>query len=271
MRRRGIVKKYDVIVIGAGDAGLGIAFKALSDGLKVALVDQGIVGVTCINNGCVPSKTLVTAADRFMESLENQRLGIRSHKSKMDFSAIMKRMKSVVSEGRNAIQKALKGYGNLDFIHRKCRFADDHTLEAADKHIRGTKIFIATGARASIPPIPGLGAVRYLTNESILGLERKPESMIFIGGGYIALEYAHFFSALGVKVAIVERHAALLHAGEPEISKLLKDKLGRRIELHMNAEAIAVRRTVKGHAVTIKNISTGRGKELFAEMVVIAA
>jgi dihydrolipoamide dehydrogenase len=95
--------------------------------------------------------------------------------------------------------------------------------------------------------------------------------MIFIGGGYIALEYAHFFSALGVKVAIVERNAALLRSGEPEISELLKDKLGRRVELHLAAEATSVRRTVKGHSVTIKNISTGRGKTLSATTVVVSA
>ena len=92
--RRGIVKAYDVIVIGAGDAGLGIAFKAAAEGLKVALVDKGTVGGTCINTGCVPSKTLIATADRFMESLGNTRLGIRSNKLEVDFGAVMKRMHS---------------------------------------------------------------------------------------------------------------------------------------------------------------------------------
>jgi dihydrolipoamide dehydrogenase len=271
MGRRGIVKTYDIIVIGAGDAGLGIAFKALSEGMKVALVDKGTVGGTCVNNGCVPSKTLITTADRFMEALENTKLGIRSKKIEVDYRAVMKRMKSVVAGGRTAIQKALKESSGLDLIHKEGHFIDDHTLEAGGHRIRGKRIFIATGARPSIPPIPGLDTIHYLTNKSILELERKPESMLFIGGGYIALEYAHFFSALGVKIAIVERNAALLRSGESEISKLLKDKLGRRIELHLGVEAIAVRRTVKGHGVTVKDISTGRGKTLSATAVVVSA
>jgi dihydrolipoamide dehydrogenase len=189
----------------------------------------------------------------------------------VDYSAVMKRMKSVVAIGRIAIQKALKESANLDLLHEECHFIDEHALEAGDHHIRGKRIFIATGARPRIPPISGLDTIHYLTNESILRLERKPESVIFIGGGYIALEYAHFFSALGVKVAIVERNAALLRSGEPEISELLKDKLARRIELHLGVEATAVRRTVEGHAVTIKNISTGRGKTLSAKTVVVSA
>jgi mycothione reductase len=265
------MKLYDVIVIGAGDAGLGVVFKALSEGLKVALVDKGTVGGTCINNGCVPSKTLITTADRFMESRENSKLGIRSKKSEVDFSAVMKRMKSVVADGRNSVQKALKESKYLDFIHQEGHFIDEHTLSAGGHQIKGKRIFIATGARPLIPPIPGLDTINYLTNESVLRLEHKPESMVFIGGGFIALEYAHFFSALGVTVSIVERNPALLRFGEPEISELLKNKLGERIELHMGAESIAVRRTVKGHAVMAKDIRTGRKKEILAKEVVVSA
>jgi mycothione reductase len=265
------MKEYDVIVIGAGDAGLGITFKALSEGLKVALVDKGAVGGTCINNGCVPSKTLITTADRLMENRENSKLGIRSIKTEAEYGAVMNRMRSAVTSGRNAIQKAIRESDNLDFIHRECHFIDKHTLEAGGHAIRGNKIFIATGARPSIPPIPGLDAIRYLTNESVLRLERKPESMVFIGGGYIALEYAHFFSAMGVKVSIIERNANLLRSGEREISELLKNRLGQRVGLHMGAEAVAVRRTVKGHAVMIKEINAGRKKEIVAKEVVVSA
>jgi dihydrolipoamide dehydrogenase len=264
------VKEYDVIVIGAGDAGLGIAFKALSESLKVALVDKGIVGGTCINTGCVPSKTLITTADRFVESMVNSKLGICSKAGEVDYSAVMKRMRNAVADGRNAIQQAIKTSRNLDFIHNEAHFMDEHTLEAGGRSIRGRKIFIATGARPSIPPIPGLDTIHYLTNESILRLERKPESMIFIGGGFISLEYAHFFSALGVKVSLIESHSTLLRFGEPEISELLKKRLGQRVKLHLGVETKAVRHTVKGDAVTVKDLNTGRKKELVAQTVVVS-
>jgi dihydrolipoamide dehydrogenase len=265
------MKAYDVVVIGAGDAGLGIAFKAVAEGLKVALVDKGTMGGTCINSGCVPSKTLITTADRFMESVENTKLGIRSKRTEVDYSAVMKRMNLAVTGGRNAIRKAIKESGNLDFINTACHFIDEHTLDVGDRNIRGKKIFIATGARPSIPPIPGLDTIHYLTNESILRLDRKPESMIFIGGGYIALEYAHFFSAMGVKVSIIERNATLLHAGEPEISELLKKTLGRRVELHLGAETIAVRKSIRGHALTARDAMSCRKKEIAAQSVVVSA
>jgi dihydrolipoamide dehydrogenase len=265
------VKAYDVIVIGAGDAGLGIAFKAIAEGLKVALVDKGTVGGTCINNGCVPSKTLITTADRFMESVENTKLGIRSKKTEVDYSAVMKRMNIAVTSGRNAIHQAIKESRNLDFIHTAGHFIDEHTLDIGDQNIRGKKIFIATGARPSIPPIPGLDTIHYLTNESILRLERKPDSMTFIGGGFIALEYAHFFSALGVKVSIIERNATLLRFGEPEISELLKNTLGQRVELHLGAETIAMRKSIKGHAALVRDVNSGRKKEIVAQSVVVSA
>jgi mycothione reductase len=264
------VKEYDVIVIGAGDAGLGIAFKALSAGLKVALVDNGVVGGTCINTGCVPSKTLITTADRFVESMENSKLGIRSKAGEVDYSAVMKRMRSAVTDGRNAIQQAIKRSRNLDFIHNEAHFMDEHTLEAGGRSLRGRMIFIATGARPSIPPIPGLDTIHYLTNESILRIERKPESMIFIGGGFISLEYAHFFSVLDVKVSLIERHPTLLRFGEPEISELLKNRLGQRVNLHLGVETTAVRHTVKGDAVMVKDLNTGRKKELVAQAVVVS-
>jgi dihydrolipoamide dehydrogenase len=180
-------------------------------------------------------------------------------------------MNAAVTDGRNAVRKAIKESANLDFMHKACHFIDEHTLAVGAQSIRGKKIFIATGARPSIPPIPGLDSIHYLRNETILRLERKPESMIFIGGGYIALEYAHFFSALGVKVSIIERNMTLLHYGEPEISELLKKTLGRRVRLHLGAETIAVRQGIGGYAVMVRDLNSGRKKEIAAQSVVVSA
>ena len=265
------MKRYDVIVVGAGDVGLGIAFNAGAEGLHVALIDKGNVGGTCVNTGCVPSKTLIYTADRIMEANENTKLGIHSKLIDVDFRAVMERMRGVVTSGRSSIKEAIDGSDNLDFIQGEGHFIDEHSLEAGGDKIRGKKIFIASGARPSLPPIKGLETVRYLTNESVLELKKKPESMIFIGGGFIALEYAHFFSALGTRVTVIDRNQTLLHFEEPEISELLKKEMEKRIELHLGVETIEVRRADHGYTVLLKNASTGRGKKISAEAVMVSA
>jgi dihydrolipoamide dehydrogenase len=267
----GAVKKYDVVVIGAGDVGLGIAFNAVSAGLKTALIDKGKVGGTCINNGCVPSKTLIHTADRIMETAENKKFGILSGAVDVDFRAVMERMRSVVASGRNSIREAIEASENLAFINRECCFTDEHTLEAGGEMIRGKKLFIASGARPSLPRIKGLDTVQYLTNESMLQLVKKPDSIIFLGGGYIALEYAHFFSAMGTRVAIVDRNLTLLRFEEPEISDLLKKQIGKRAELHLGAEPIEVRRADNQVSVIIRDVGTGREKEILSEAVMVSA
>jgi mycothione reductase len=265
------MKTYDVIVVGAGDVGLAVAFKAISTGLKVALVDKGHPGGTCVNSGCVPSKTLIYTADRIMEARENTKLGIRSGIIDVNFRALMLRMRSVVIRGRNSIKKAIRESGNLDFINNEGHFIDEQTLAVGDHKIRGKQFFIATGARPSVPQIKGLDRSRFLTNESVLGLVRKPDSIILIGGGFISLEYAHFFSALGVKVTIIDRNPTLLPFGEPEISKLLKQELEKRIELHLGVETTEIKQGSNGYTVLVKDIRTGRGKRIAAAEVMVNA
>jgi mycothione reductase len=221
------MKSYDVIVVGAGDVGLGIAFKAASKDLKVALIDKGQAGGTCVNYGCVPSKTLIHTADRIVEIRKAEELGVRTRIIHIDFQAIMERMRTAVESGRKGIERAIEETETLDFIRGEARFIDDRTLEAGDQKIKGKKIFIASGARPLIPLTKGLDRVPYLTNESVLELKKRPESMIIIGGGYVGLEYAHFFSAIGTKVVMIHRHSTLLSFEEPEISELIEKEVGK--------------------------------------------
>jgi mycothione reductase len=262
---------YDVIVIGAGDVGLGIVFKAVAQGRKVALVNKGPAGGTCLNFGCVPSKTLIYAADRIREIREATKFGVQAPIVTIDFRAIMDRMKTAVTSGQNGIRTALEESENLDFFNSEGHFIDERTLEVGDKKIRGKKIFIASGARPSIPLIKGLESIRVLTNENVLGLEKRPESLIFIGGGYVGLEYAHFFSVLGTKVAILHRHSTFLPLEEPEISELLKKEMEKSIELHLEVETQEVRKTDQGVTVLAKDIRTGEEREISAEALFVSA
>ena len=251
------MKNYDVIVIGAG-VGLTVVFKALSAGVKVALVEKGKVGGTCLNVGCAPSKILIYPADIIREIEEAKKLGIHAKISRVDFGSIMERMKRVVQEGRASLRKEIKNSRNLEFYNGKARFFEDYSLEIGNEKITGDKIFIASGARPLIPAIKGLDKAAYLTNETVLDLKRRPESIIILGGGYIAAEYGHFFSAMGTKVAIVGRNEKLVPNEEPEISDLFKKTLEKRMNIYTGTEVFEVNRNSDGYAVLIRNRSTGK-------------
>lgn len=176
------MKNYDVIVIGAG-AGLEIAFKALSSGLKVALIEKGKAGGTCLNVGCVPSKMLIYPADRIREIEGAKKLGIHARIDHIDFSSIMERMKKTVKDGQDWINKEIKKSRHLDFYNDEAYFVGEYVLQMKNEKIRGKKLFIVSGARPLIPTTKGLDKIEYLTNENVLELKRRPESLIIIGGG----------------------------------------------------------------------------------------
>ncbi len=264
------MKEYDVIIVGAGDVGLGIVFKAVSKGLKVALVEKGNVGGTCINVGCVPSKTLLSSADRIAEIRESGKLGVHATITGIDFPFIMRRMKDAVESGRNGIREALADSKNLDLYHEECHFSGEYALQLKNTRIRGKKIFIASGARPFGPRVKGLDSIRYLTNESLLELTKMPGSILIMGGGYVAVEYAHFFSTMGAKVTVVERGSRLVSGEEPEISDLLKKEMGKRMEIRTGAEVVEVAPRDSGYAVRTRDGSTAEETEAFAGEIMVA-
>ncbi len=264
------MKEYDVIVIGAGE-GLGIAFKAVSAGLKTALVDRGHVGGTCLNVGCMPSKMLIYPADRVREIESSARLGIAARVTRVDFASIMRRTRRTRGESRKSLLEAIRDSENLDFYNEEARFVGDRTLQVKRAAIRGKKIFIVSGSRPAVPPIEGLDRIRYLTNENIPDLNRMPTSLIVIGGGYIGVEYGHFFSAMGTDVTIVQSRERLLPNEEPEISALLGKVMARHVTVLLNAEARGIRLSGRGFVLAFRDARTGREKKISAAAVLVAA
>ncbi len=263
------MKEYDVIIIGSG-AGASLVNDALEHNKTVALVDKGPVGGTCLNVGCIPTKLIVYPADRIMEIREAKKLGITAEIKEIDFKAIMDRMRSTVKESHDHIRQALEKATDFDFYFGEARFTSDYTLEVTGQTIKGKTIFIASGARPFIPPIKGIEDVPYLTNESALQLTTLPESMIIIGGGYIAVEFAHFFEAVGTKVTIIQRNQHLVPDEEPEIAELLQTSLARRMTIHTNTEAVEMRRS-DGAITVIARKRGGTTMELAAQTLLVAA
>ena len=210
------MKKYDVIVIGGG-SGTTIAQQSLMHGAKVALINKPPIGGTCSNFGCIPSKVLIYPADKIIEAKNAKKLGVDIEIKNADFKSIMKRMRMQRKERQNHQKEGINDIPDFDYYEGKTSFVDNYILKINDEKIKGKKIFIASGARALIPPIEGIDEVDYLTNVSLLELREKPDSLIIIGGGYIAAEFAHFYSAMGTKVTILQRSNRLVPSEEPEI------------------------------------------------------
>lgn len=177
--------------------------EALAHGLKVALVDKGPLGGTCLNVGCIPTKMLTFPADRVVEIQEAGKLGIRAEIKDLDFTAIMKRMRQKVKLSRDHIRQGITTTRELDYYESEARFIEDYTLDVGGESIGGKKVILASGARPLVPPIKGIEGVDFLTNESVLDLEHNPKSLVIIGRGYIAAEFGHFFSAMGTRVTIL--------------------------------------------------------------------
>jgi len=265
------LKEYDIIVIGSG-AGLDILDTAVEHGHKAALVDKGPIGGTCLNVGCIPSKMLIFPADRIMDIQDSARLGIDTGIKGIDFAAIMERMHRLVDGDASRIKRYLKESKDVDFYEDTAEFVEKYTLKVGGKTIRGKQIYLASGSRPLIPPIPGLDEVDYLTNESLLQLKKVPKSLIVIGGGYVGVEYAHFFSAMGAEVTIIEMGSRLLPAEEPEISAFLQLALARRMTVHAQCTAESIEKSADGVVtVNIKQTAAGQQVQLKAEKLLLAA
>ncbi len=263
------MKNYDVIVIGSG-CGTIIIDEAVAHGFKTALVDRGPLGGTCLNVGCVPSKMLIYPADRIVEIEEARKLGIGAEISNINFKSVMERMRKSIRENQSHIREGIEQAKGLDFYEGEGHFTGDYTLEVNGERIKGKKIFIASGSRPFIPPIKGLDGVSYLTNETVLQLKARPDSLLIIGGGYIAVEYGHFFAAMGTEVTMLEMADRLVLPEEPEISELLQKALSKRMAVHTGAQAAEVKKKGNSVAVLVKDKKTGKEREFSGQSVLMA-
>jgi len=264
------VEKFDVLVIGSG-SGMIVASNAVGIGLKTAVVESGPMGGTCLNRGCIPSKMLIYPADVAVMVQEAESVGVNATINSISFEKIMNRMHQFVTEDSQHQAAAVEATPNIVWFKGLGVFISDYTMKVADHVIKADKIFIVSGARPNIPSIKGVDTVNYLTSDTVLELEKQPKSMIIIGGGYIAAEYGHFFSSIGTKVTVVQRNPRFLPEEEPEISDLIKEEMGKRIDIFTNYEALEVKEKNGVKTVIARNRADGTLKEFSAEALLIAA
>ena len=264
------MERFDVLVIGSG-SGMLVASTAVDNGFKTAVVDSGPMGGTCINRGCVPSKMLIYPADVVSILKEAERLGVNATVNSIDFKRIMERMHNLVNGDSATQARAVENTPNLTWLKETGEFISDYTMQIGEHTITAEMIFIVSGARPRIPPIKGIENVDYLTSDTVLELETPPKSIIIIGGGYIGVEYGHFFSGIGTKTMIIQRSPRILPEEEPEISDLLKRELEQRMEIYTGLEVVGVKQEGNVKTVIARNREDGSLKEFSAETLMIAA
>ncbi len=272
------MEKFDLVVIGSG-AGAHVASQARRAGLRVALVDQGPTGGTCLNNGCVPSKMLIYPADVIRTIQDAGAVGVRSVIDEVDFQRIMSRMRAVREKTRTDLEETLKGMENLTYYQERAEFVGDYILKVGERNITAPKIVIASGARSLLPPIPGLQEAGFLDNVSLLELKEPPKSLIIIGAGFIGCEFGHFFSAIGTDVTIVGRSSRILDKEDPEVCRIVKGVLSRYLRLITSHEAIKVELGTESSAesssgkkiVYARSLEDGKISRFEADEVLLAA
>jgi len=263
------MEQFDVLVVGSG-SGMLIASAAVEQGFKVALVEQGRMGGTCINVGCVPSKMLIYPADVLATIGDVKKLGINATIGSVDFNNIMNRMHELINHDSSQQALAVEATPNLKWFKETGEFTSDYTMQVGKNTITAKVIFIVSGARTTIPPVRGIENVGYLTSDTVLELQIQPKSVVIVGGGYIGIEYGHFFSAIGTKTTIIQRPLRVVPEEEPEISDLLKSELGKRIEIYTGYEALEAKQEGTKKTIVAKNHQDGSIKEFSAESIMVA-
>ena len=217
--------KYDAIVVGSGQAGNPLAFRLADLGWSVALIEEKNLGGTCINVGCTPTKTMVHRAQVAHYARSASRWGVNATAVSVDLAKIVAQKDEVVLSFRGGQQRRVDERKNLRLYRSRTRFTAPHQLQVGDEIIESEKIFINTGGRPSIPAIPGLREVPFLTNESIMQLTKVPEHLLVLGGGYIGLEFGQMFRRYGSRVTVIHQGPQIVPREDPEIAAELQKAL----------------------------------------------
>ncbi len=250
---------FDLIIIGGGSAAFAAAIKAESLGLSTLMVNDGLeFGGTCVNVGCVPSKNLIRAGETAYHATHSNFVGIQPNGVDIDFAKVIQGKKKLVTTlQEKKYMDVVSDFENLKMLKGWATFKDEKTIVVDGKKYKGLKFLIATGATTSVPAINGLENVLYLTNDSLFDLEKQPESMTVLGGGYIALEIAQAYHRLGTKVTLLQRSPFVLSKLTPDISdELLK---------HLRCEGINIQTGLNFTSVTEANGSIKVHAEKFGE------
>lgn len=243
--------QYDAIFIGAGQSAPFIAAKYAGDGKQVALVEAAKIGGSCVNYGCIPTKTLIASARAIYLASRGEEYGFRTGPIKVDFARVMERMNIRRGDAHDGMDRWMRGMDNMTVYDGHGTFVGTvdglHQVKVNDDVITAPEVFINTGAYPFIPPIDGLKDVDYLTNHGMLELEDVPEHLIVLGGGYIGLEFGQAFRRFGADVTIIEKSSQLVVKEDPDVADAVAEILeAEGVMVHTDSEVTSVSQDPNG-------------------------
>jgi pyruvate/2-oxoglutarate dehydrogenase complex dihydrolipoamide dehydrogenase (E3) component len=244
---------FDAIVIGAGQAGPSLAGRLTAAGMKVALVERKLFGGTCVNTGCIPTKTLVASAYAAHLARRSAEYGVAIESPiKIDMKRVKARADTVSTNARTNVEKWLRGMRDLTVIEGHARFEGPDVVRVGESLLKAPRIFINVGGRASVPDMPGVGTVDYLTNTSILKLDTIPRHLVVVGGSYVGLEFAQMYRRFGAEVTVVEKAPRLITREDEDVSEAVQEFLtDEGIAVRTSATCIGFKPHPDGVAVDV--------------------
>ena len=235
-----MTQNFDAIVIGAGQAGPPLAGRLTESGMKVALIERDKFGGTCVNTGCMPTKTLVASAYAAHLARRGADFGVMLDQVRIDMRKVRSRAAAVSANSSRNVENWLRGMKGCTVFHDAAQFETPKELRVGAELLSAPRIFINVGGRANVPEMPGVHEVPYLVNSSILELERVPEHLVVIGGSYIGLEFAQMYRRFGAEVTVVEMAERLISREDAEVSDTVREIFEREgIKVRTSAECIS--------------------------------
>jgi pyruvate/2-oxoglutarate dehydrogenase complex dihydrolipoamide dehydrogenase (E3) component len=231
---------FDAIVIGAGQAGPSLAGRLTQAGRKVAFIERKLFGGTCVNTGCTPTKAMVASAYVAYKARVAKTYGVTIEGAvSVDMKAVKARKDEIVLKSRTSVEGWLRGMENCTVYNGHARFESANSVRVGDEILTADQFFINSGGRATIPDMPGIHTVPFLTNVSLLELDTLPRHLVIVGGSYVGLEFGQIFRRLGSEVTIVEKGPRLVHREDEDVSANIKEILEKEgIKIRLKAECI---------------------------------
>jgi pyruvate/2-oxoglutarate dehydrogenase complex dihydrolipoamide dehydrogenase (E3) component len=261
---------YDAIIIGTGQSGPALARRLVAAGRKVAIIERKLFGGTCVNTGCTPTKTLAASAYVVHVARRAGDYGVRIEGPvNVDMKAVKARKDAVVAVSRNGVERSLKTLQGCTVYEGHGRFVAEKKVAVNGTELGADQIFINVGARAAIPPIPGLDQIPYLTNSSMMDVDFLPSHLVIVGGSYVGLEFAQVYRRFGSKVTVIELGPRLISREDEDVSQAIAGFLEEEgIDVRVNSQIVGVEK--QGNSIAVKVESTGRISQIAGTHLLIA-